>query len=103
MPLSLETLQDAHALWEALGARRCAACKKAVMFMKNKKTGKTQILTARPDPVNGNIFIIGRETKEPRCEVWSKDDAASNRAAGVPFHVDHHFDCPYADSFREAK
>lgn len=94
--------REANRNWNRSGALRCRSCKTPVVFAKNDKTGNVQIVDAIPDPVDGNIFLSGFESKDgPQATVWNKDEAGANRSAGVSFHVDHHATCPEAEEWRQ--
>lgn len=86
--------------WQRRGGRCCSSCKAPVVFAKNANTGAFQIVDAAPNWEKGNITLSGQATHELQAHVHNVTDVASNRAAGVPYHTDHHATCPYADQHR---
>ena len=76
----------------------CRSCQTPVVFKKNRKSGKTMILDAVPDQARGNCYIVGVSVV-----VWPVETVEPQRAAGIPFHLDHHVTCPHADLWRKQK
>ena len=81
---------------------RCRSCKAPVTFALNRTSGKWMILDAVPHTTKGNCYISGKDALDgPHVTVWRPQDGLEGqRAAGVPFHLDHHATCPHAKDYR---
>lgn len=99
----------AAAAWVRRGGSRCKSCKAQVLFVKNRDTGAWMLVDWQPDWSRGNITLanLNHDYRSPvLAQVFGftvLSTVETNRDAGVPYFIDHHATCPYADQHRKGR
>lgn len=77
--------------------RTCRSCGAAVVFRRNTRTGKRQILDVEPHP-SGRVLIMAGGL----CQVMSNAELATWAEQGITAELvrDHHATCPAVDQWR---